>query len=78
MKELLEFLETRYTPSEIIELLNEFDQEKLEDYAIEHDICVRCGGGLIVHRWKEKREYWGSVAFESLSELRCENCQETY
>jgi uncharacterized protein YbaR (Trm112 family) len=79
MKELLDFLETRYSPSEIVDLLNEFDEIKLEDYAIEHDICPRCAGSLMVHKWKEDRgEFWGFPCKENMSELRCENCNETY
>lgn len=78
MEELLNFLETKYSPSEIIELLNEFDEEKVEDYALAHDLCPRCGGDLMVHRWREKHEYWGSIVFESLSELKCESCNETF
>jgi uncharacterized protein with PIN domain len=79
MEELLNYLETKYSPSEIVWLLNEFDQEKVEDYALAHDLCPRCGGDLMVYRWKEYRgEYFGFPAYEPLSELRCESCNETF
>ncbi len=78
MKELIEYLRERYTPSEIVELLNEFDEDILKDFAIENDVCPRCAGELILHRWDEKHEYWGAIVFEPLSELRCSNCDETY
>ena len=79
MEELIDCLETRYSPSEIIQILNEFDEQKLEDYALKNDICVKCGGELIVHRWEEDRgEFWGFPCRENMSELRCELCGEIY
>lgn len=78
MKELIDILEVNYSPEEVIQLLNEFDEDKLKDYALMHDICPLCGGGLYTHRWDEKREWWGSIVFEPLSELKCQNCGETY
>lgn len=79
MDELLDFLETRYTSSEIIELLNDFDEDKLKDYAIKNDLCVLCGGDLYLHRWDEPRgEHFGFPCKEPMSELKCESCNETY
>ena len=78
MEELIDVLETRYSPSEIIQILNEYDEQKLEDYALKNDLCVRCGGELYTHRWNEKHEYWGAIVEEPLSELKCMMCGETY
>jgi len=79
LNEIIEILEERFSPSEIIEILNDISDEKIEDYAIKNDICVRCGSGLVVHRWKEDRgEFQGFPCFEDMSELCCENCGETY
>jgi len=78
MNELLDFLETRYTSSEIIELLKDFDEDKLGDYAIKNDVCILCGGELVIHRWEEEREFWGSIVKEPLSELKCCECGETF
>lgn len=79
MKEIFECLEERYTVSEIVELLNEFDRNDLEEYAIGRNICPRCGGKLLVHRFKEDRgEFWGFPCKETIEELICEDCNETY
>jgi len=78
VKELLEYLKERYSPSEIVELLNEFDEDQLRDYALENDVCPRCGGEIYTHRWEEKHEVWGAICFEPLSELKCSVCNETY
>lgn len=78
MNDLFEILEERYSYSEIVELLNEFNEERLREYAIDHEVCPRCAGMLFTHNWEEKREWWGSICFEPLSELKCENCGETY
>lgn len=79
MKELLEYLRERYSVNEIVELLNDFDEEYLKDYAIDNDICPRCGGDLYLHRWDESRgEHFGFPCKEPMSELKCESCSETY
>ncbi len=77
--DLIEILEERYSPSEIVELLNDFDESKLKDYAIEHDVCIKCYGNLVIHRYKEDRgEFWGFPCSEEMSELICECCNSVY
>jgi ribosomal protein S27AE len=78
MKEIIEILEERYSPEEIWELFDNYDEDQLRDYFIKNDICPLCGNELFVHRWEENREWWGSIVKEPLSELRCSNCGETF
>jgi len=79
MYDLIEILEESLSPSEIVELLNRFDEEILRDYAVDHDVCVRCTGRLVVHRWDEDRgQFWGFPCKENMEELICEDCKETY
>ncbi len=79
MNDLIEILEERFSPEEIIEIFNDISEDKIEDYAISHSLCVKCGGNLIVHRWLESRgECRGFPCKESMSELVCESCGEVY
>jgi len=78
MEELIDCLETRYSPEEIWELFDNYNEDQLRDYFIKNDICPLCGGIVYEHRWEEKRDWWGSICYEPLSELKCSNCGETY
>lgn len=75
MEELFEILEKDLNPMEIIELLNEFDREKLITYAVKNNICPKCCSQLKVHGWKESRgDYFGFPSYEEMFELRCNDC----
>lgn len=79
MNNLIEVLEENCTLSEIVELINDFDRDQYENYMIGKNTCPRCGGKLLVHRWKEdRREYFGFPCSEDMEELWCEDCNETY
>jgi hypothetical protein len=79
MDELIQILEDSLSPSEIIEILKSFDEDKLRDYGIKNDICVNCGGDLILHRWEESRpEFWGFPCREEMCEIICVECGEIY
>lgn len=79
MFDLIEILEERLSPSEVVELLNLYDKQKIQDYAIKHKICVKCLSDIIVVTWQEDRgEFWGSPAYENMSELRCSGCGEVF
>jgi len=79
MKEIIEILEERYSPEEIWELFDNYDEDQLRDYFIKNDICPLCGGEIYTHRWRENRgEHFGFPAFEDMRELKCESCGETY
>ena len=79
MFDLIEILETRLSPSEIIEMLSCYDKQYVEDYAIKHNICFRCLSDIIVVNWQEDRgEFWGSPAYEEMSELKCSGCGEVF
>lgn len=77
-KNLIEILAEDYSPQDVVQLINGIDEDELTAYALKNDICSQCGGNLVVHRWKEKHEYWGSIVFEDMEELRCKDCRETY
>jgi len=84
MDELIDILEEKYLPSEVVKELknldlSSFEEEQLREYALNHDLCYECGGDLILHTWKENRnEFWGFPCFEEMSELKCQDCRETY
>jgi uncharacterized protein with PIN domain len=59
-------------------MLNEFDRDEFEDYAVGHNICPKCLGTLEIHKWKEPREFWGSKCYQDMEELWCQECHETY
>jgi len=75
---LFEILEERMAPSEVVELLNEFTKDDLENYAIKNMICPYCGNDLKIINWQEEREYQGRPTFENISELVCYSCGNTY
>ena len=75
MEELIEILEVGLSPADIVELLNQFNQDELNKYAVKHNICPDCYRELRLHTWKENRgEHFGFPAHETLSELRCDSC----
>lgn len=79
MGDLIEVLESNnFTPSEIVELLSSVDKNEIEDYALEHMICTRCYSCLKMVRWREEREYMGSITYENFLEFQCDYCGETY
>ena len=84
MDELIDILEEKYLPSEVVKELknldlSSFEEECVREYALNHDICYECSGELIWHTWNEDRgEFWGSRCYEQMSELKCRDCGETY
>ena len=81
MYDLIDLLEDKLTPAEIVELLNEVfhdfkeSKEELKEYAIGNNICPMCTTQLSVYSWKEDRgEHFGFPAFEEMTELRCPEC----
>ena len=80
--EIIDALEDRgLLPSEIVEKLNNTLKDKynseiiLKEYAVNKNICPRCGDDLVLQTWKESRnEHFGCVCEEEMSELKCENC----
>ena len=84
MNEIIEILEERFLPSEVVMRLKEldlssFEEEIVKEYSLNHDICYECGGELVWHTWEESRgEFWGFPCEEEMSELRCVSCGETY
>jgi uncharacterized protein with PIN domain len=77
--ELFEILEERMNPSDIIELMNDYTKDDLEDYAIKNMVCPRCGYELRVNTWFEERsEFQGRPVNEEMSELVCDECGRTY
>lgn len=77
MDEIIEILKRNFKPVEIVEILNDFtfNQEELDNYAIEHEVCPKCYSELVIHSWKEDRgQYFGFPVEENMSELRCEEC----
>lgn len=77
--DLINILEDRYSPVEIVEMLNEIDVEDIEKYAKAHDVCPKCLGELILHTYKERRpDHFGFPAYETMRELVCCNCGEIY
>jgi len=78
-KELTIILEERYSPSDIVELLDGFSKEDLDEYALDNRVCPRCFSELKVHTWNESRgEQFGFPTEEEMSELRCEGCGDVY
>lgn len=84
INEIINVLEEKYLPSEVVKELklldlSSFEEEQLREYALDHDICYECGGELVVHTWKESRgEFWGFPCQEEMSEIRCRDCGEIY
>ncbi|MCE5220017.1 MAG: hypothetical protein LLF98_01815 [Clostridium sp.] len=79
MDSLFEILEEHYKSDEIIEMLRDFDRDDLEEYAISHNTCIRCGGDLLIHRWLEdKGEYCGDKTYKEMKVFVCENCQAEF
>lgn len=79
MIDLIDILEDKYSPVEIVELLNTIDRQDIEDYAIEHNICPRCLSQLSFKTWKEDRnEYMGFPAYEDVTEIYCQSCGAVY
>lgn len=78
IRELVEVLEERYTLSEIVELLSDFDKEDLQNFAIQNNICPKCFDILTVHKWKEPSEHFGFPCREEMSELICVGCGEAF
>ena len=79
MNELIEILEERFAPVEIIKLLDGIDKFDVDNYAVEHDICPVCLGELVIHRYKERRpDFWGFPAYEEMCELVCSRCGEVF
>jgi len=79
MNNLFEILEEDYTPSEIVEILDSYDESQLEDYALSNDICPKCYGNLLRHEYKEYRgEHFGFPAYENMVGCCCESCGEVF
>ncbi len=76
--DMIEVLEERFSLENIIEFLTSLNKDQIEDYAVSKNICPKCFSSLILNTWKEEREYQGSPAFETMSELTCEGCGDTY
>jgi uncharacterized protein with PIN domain len=79
MDDLIQILEEKYLPVEIIEILNTIDRQDIEDYAIEHNICPRCLSQLNFKTFKDYRnEYMGFPAYEDVTEVYCQCCGAVY
>lgn len=79
MDEIIEMLEERHTPLEIVEILYSLDKFDVDNYAVEHDICPLCLGELVIHRYKDYRgDFWGFPAYEEMCELMCSRCGEVF
>ncbi len=80
ISEIVEALEDKgYSIFESLNLLDEFDKEDLEDYAIQNMICPRCGSQLDLNTWEEDRgEFQGKQSSEEMSELICGFCGKIY
>lgn len=79
INDLVEILENQnYSPLEIIEMLNDFNKEDLEDYAVDNKVCYKCFSQLTIHTWKEPSEHFGSYVEEEVLEYQCEGCGYTY
>jgi len=83
MDDLIEILKQELTPGEIVELLSDILihtdknilENKLEEYAIDNEICPKCYSDLTLYEWEESRgEYMGFPASEKLAEWRCNSC----
>jgi len=76
MDEMIEILERNFSPVEVVKILNDFrfNQQELDDYAIEHRICPKCYNELVIHSWYEPSEYFGFSVEEKIGKLECEEC----
>ena len=78
MNELIEILEERFTPVEIIKLLDGIDKFDVDNYAVEHDICPLCLGELVIRKYKEYRgEFWDFLLMKNC-DLVCLSCGEVF
>lgn len=79
MDEIIEILEERYRPAEIVEILKCITKFDIEEYALTHDVCPLCCGELFVRRYKEYRgEYFGFPSWEEMCDLVCSRCGEVW
>lgn len=79
MDEIIEMLEERHTPLEIVEKLKSIDVFDIDNYAVGHDICPICLGELVIHRYKDYRgECFGFPSWEEMCELVCSRCGEVF
>lgn len=76
MDEIIEILKRNFKPVEIVEILNDFtfNQEELDNYAIEHEVCPKCYSELVIHSLREPSEYFGFYTEEKMTQLQCNNC----
>lgn len=79
MEDLIEILEETLLPVEIVELLNELINNqyiiKLQEYAVDNDICPKCYGELSTYTFREDRgEHFGVPIKEEMHETRCKEC----
>jgi uncharacterized protein with PIN domain len=76
MDEMIEILERNFSPVEVVKILNDFrfNQQELDDYAIEHRICPKCYNELVIHSCYEPSEHFGFPVMEEMGKLRCEEC----
>jgi len=80
INEIVEALEDKgYNIFESLNLLDDFDKEDLEDYALQKLVCPKCFSSLTIYRWKEPRpDHFGTPCEEEMSEYHCEECGKTF
>jgi ribosomal protein S27AE len=78
LTDLTDILEGSFSPSEIVEMLDNISKYDIENYAVKNNTCPRCYSELSTRNWKENRgECHGFPSYENMSELVCQRCHWT-